>query len=175
MSHHNSWKRYEPKGEGIKEIDSYYSRVSKSSKGNIPKEVLHQWILPHYNEPNSVKNYSWIDLDQVSFEMIELTLSEIKSIEVIEVNESMVKEYPVNQFAVWHRSFWKNNGTWEVPPILIDSQSFLDDKPETSEIEGQCQLIEGHNRLGTLLLLERDGVIDVLDSHKFFLMTRNAD
>jgi hypothetical protein len=171
MSRHKSWESYDPKEERISDIESYYSRVSKNTIGNITKEVLYQWILPHYNEPNSVKNYSWIDLDKVIFKVIELNLIEIDSIEIIKVNESFVKEYPVNKFASYHRPFWRDNGTWEVLPILIDSTSFIKSKPENSEIKGQFQLIEGHNRLGTLLLLEREGKIKVLDSHKFYLMT----
>jgi hypothetical protein len=37
MSHHKSWESYEPKDEGIREIESYFARISKNTKGNIPK------------------------------------------------------------------------------------------------------------------------------------------
>lgn len=175
MTKHNSWLIFEPKkGENLQSHNTYYERIEKSNH-NVPKEVIHQWIFPHYNEPNSSKNYSWIDLKTIKFELVEKPTSFFEELNVINDNIQMVNEYPMDKFAHWHRKFWKDNGTWETPPIVIDVNSFLEDKPETSEMKGNYQLIEGHNRLGTLKLLIRDGRISISDNHKVWILSKDAN
>lgn len=172
MCIHESWIGLQPEeNENLGNSSSYYERILKLNY-DIPKEVIHQWIFPHFNEPNSKKNYSWINLNDMKFTLEERPTEFFENLTVIKDNLEMVNEYPMNKFAVWHRSFWKKNGTWEIPPIVIDVNSFINGKPETAEITGTYQLVEGHNRLGTLKLVIRDGRIPVAKSHKVWLMTK---
>ncbi|AUC79300.1 hypothetical protein CW736_07835 [Nonlabens sp. MB-3u-79] len=168
---HKSWKDLEPKvNENLETYDSYYERIEKLNYSHIPKEVIHQWIFPLYNDQNSIKNYSWIDLSKVKFDLIEVKTSFFNDLSIIDDNKKMVNEYPINKFALWHRKFWEDNGTWEIPPIIIDVASFINEKPDNSEMNGKYQLIEGHNRLGTLKLLLKDGRIKIVEKHSVWVM-----
>jgi hypothetical protein len=168
MDRHKSWERFKPnENENLNNCKNYYNRIGELI---IPEEVIHQWIFPHFYEPNSVKNYSWIDLDNVKFELKEFSISFFESLNIIEENKDMVKNYPANKFAIWHRKFWIENGTWEIPPIVIDVESFTD-KPDESELNGTMQLVEGHNRMGTLFLLLKTKKIDIADTHKVWMMS----
>lgn len=174
MNKHKSWLIFQPEeGENLKTHDSYYKRLAKANC-DIPKDIIHQWIFPHYNEPNSNKNYSWINLESVKFELIDKPTSFFEELNIINDNEEMVNQYPMNKFAYWHRDFWKKNATWETPPIVIDVNSFLENKPKTSEMEGDFQLVEGHNRLGTLKLLIKDGRIPISENHKVWILSNKT-
>lgn len=153
MEKNESWKAFKPDGgENLENSECYYERIDKLNSCPIPKQVVHQGIFPHYNEPNSVKNYSWIDLNNVVFELREFPTSFFYELNVIEDNKEMVENYSANKFAPWHRNYWRKNGTWEVPPIIIDVNTFKEEKPNESELNGEYQLVEGHNRLGTLTM-----------------------
>ena len=172
MTKHKSWLIFEPKkGEDLKNNDTYYERII-AANSEIPKEIVHQWIFPHYNDANSCKNYSWIDLDSVEFNLVEKPTEFFEELNIINDNEEMVNNYSVDKFASWHRRFWKENGTWETSPIIINVNSFADGKPKTAELEGNYQLVEGHNRLGTLKLLIRDGRIPVAKTHKVWVLSK---
>ena len=47
-------------------------------------------------------------------------------------------------------SYWKENGTWKTPPIILDVDSLIEEPPSWSEIVRPYQLVEGHTRLGHL-------------------------
>jgi hypothetical protein len=172
MSKHESWLIFEPKeGENLKTNECYYERLEKA-RCEIPKDIIHQWIFPHFNEPNSNKNYSWINLDTAKFELVYRPISFFEELNIIKVNEKMVNDYSMNNLPYWHRDFWKKNATWETPPIVIEVNSFAKSKPVSSEIEGDYQLVEGHNRLGTLKLLLKDDRIPISEKHKVWILSK---
>lgn len=171
MYRHESWFKYEPQsGENLENHKSYYERLT-TLKCEIPREIIHQWIFPHYNNANSQKNYSWIDLESVRFELKEYATSFFEDLNIIEDNREMVNKYSIYDFPFWHRRFWANNGTWETPPIVINVNLFINEKPVEAELNGNFQLVEGHNRLGTLKLSKRDGRF-VSDFHKVWILTK---
>lgn len=176
MGIHESWDKFKPlDGEHLGNSASYYGRVSQYFN-NVPKDIIHQWIFPHFNEPNSVKNYGWLNFDQIQFKLISEPTNFFTELSIIDDNEEMVNNYEVKDFASWHRKYWRDNGTWEVPPIVIDVESFYEDEiPEESELNGSYQLVEGHNRLGTLKLLQRDGRIKVAEHHKVWVVSRKKE
>lgn len=176
MAIHKSWKKFQPNvGENLGNYKSYYDRISQYLD-DVPKEVVHQWIFPHFNETNSIKNYGWLDLDQIEFNLVTKPTSFFTELNIIDDNEEMVNNYAIKDFAVWHRKYWRDNGTWEVPLIVIDVKSFDEGEiPEESEFHGCYQLVEGHNRLGTLKLLQRDGSITIAESHNVWVISKKIE
>jgi hypothetical protein len=68
--------------------------------------------------------------------------------------------------------YWKTNGTWRVPPIILDVNS-VSIIPAYSKISEAYQLVEGHSRLGYLLALANfceKTKCRLADNHEIFLM-----
>jgi hypothetical protein len=154
---------------------SYYERISKFDYSHIHREVIHQWIFPHFNESNSIKNYAWIDLSKVKFDCIEFPISFFQKLNIIKDYEKMITEYTIYKIKPWNKQFWKTNGTWEVPPIIIDVKSFSHNKPAEAELNGCYQLVEGHNRLGALLSLSKTSQVEILPNHFVYLLCYDSE
>jgi hypothetical protein len=163
-------------------FDFYYSRIAQKRRfSHIPKEVFNQWIYPHHNNPLTLKNYSWIDFEKVSFQKHTLTFAQIKQINIIKIYRSYVKEKSnykkIDLFTCVPEcvDYWKNNGTWRIPPVIINANAFREEKPKWCELKEPFQLVEGYTRLGLLFSLSKihkKEAIDLPDTHEFYLLTK---
>ena len=159
-------------------LDNYYTRINKTY--NIPKPVLEQWIYIHYYNGNTVDNYGWLNYENVIFDLVELSLSEIISVNIIAAYQNYVYEgekyNAYNDFTciTKDKEHWFLNNTWRVPPIIMDVNSFKGcNIPSHADITGSLQIVEGHTRLGYLLSANRCGK-PVNINHKVYLMKNNA-
>jgi len=152
-----SWRALMPRRNFNQISDSdetefeHYSRLKPEF--NIPLDVIDQWLYPHFYNYETVKNYGWIDYRRASFKKVELKVKEIESLNVIEDYSDYVSEKselkPFIDFMCKDEDidYWRNIGTWRIPPIVIEARSFPN-FPEKAEIRGPLQLVEGHSRLG---------------------------
>lgn len=164
----NSYGNQEP-------FDNYYSRISqKSDYKHIPKEVLEQWIHPHHKEHNTLRNYSWLNFENIEFSLCEWSHDELANIYVIEnfkehynlrASYSSFEEFCCCDEDLNH---WKEKKTWKTPPIILDSKTLGPSIPQWSEIESPYQLVEGHTRLGYLQSLRR-----ILEINKTVFSTKH--
>ncbi|MFR3215976.1 MAG: hypothetical protein ACLTWE_10390 [Dysgonomonas mossii] len=157
---HESWKEMKPKSRDriTKDyFEEYYNKIHKN-KGlsHIPKEVSSQWLYPFNDDINSLANYAWIDFYKAYFSLEEIDVDIFIS-QVHPNNEgrdlvttrARCKDF--SHFCCFDEDieYWKEQGTWRVPPVILDSSSFSN-IPEWADINYPYQLIEGHNRLGYL-------------------------
>lgn len=138
-------------------FEEYYERISKNDKIKfIPKPVFEQWIYPHHQEPHTLNNYAWINYENIEFELCEWNYDELKKVYVIENYRDCVHDYAnFNDFDRFcchpeDLEYWKKNGTWRTPPIILDLISISSKLPSWSDLKPPYQLVEGHSRLGYL-------------------------
>jgi len=178
-----SWKSLKPNknfdhfDENDEDINSYYKRINKTY--NIPKAVLEQWLYIHYYNGHTVDNYGWINFNKVTFELVNLFFSVIKSVNIIESYSDYVAEgskyNAYNQFTciAEDKEYWESNNTWRVPPIIMDVNSFMGCTiPSYADVAGSHQLIEGHSRLGYLLSARKCGK-PIIKKHNVYMMHYN--
>jgi hypothetical protein len=131
---HTSWKILEPKEEDrYFAFNTYYTKV-QNIKGykHIPKLVFEQWIYPHHQESNTVKNYSWLDFNKISFNLVSWSTSQVLQANVIDnfknffSEESMCSSFKDFRCLPKDLDYWKKHGTWRIPPEL--SVVFLNNK-----------------------------------------------
>lgn len=182
---HRSWMDLKPNEneDGNQEwFEEYYERIKlKREYQKIPKEVFKQWIHPHHKNYETLNNYSWIDYEYTEFKLVEWNYESIQNINIIEnfkeYSESRSKCEKLSDFCCKEKDlkYWKEKGTWRVPPIILDVMSFNDFKPEWSELKEPFQLVEGHSRFGYLNSMKRISKIEnekFSDKHKIYLMTK---
>ncbi|QLG46894.1 hypothetical protein [Costertonia aggregata] len=161
-------------------FDDYYDRIkNKIEFKDFPKEVFEQWIHPLHNDYHTIRNYAWMNYEYIEFELIEWKYSQLEKLYVIEdfreFFESRASYNDLNQFSCREKDldYWKENGTWRIPPIILDTKSINDEIPKWSEVSNEFQLIEGHSRLGYLKSIKRInelGNVRIAKKHKVYSM-----
>lgn len=152
----------------------YFVRI-QSAGFSFPYLVVEQWLYPHYNNEHTVTHYGWIDYQSVAFTRDKLPLGALLHLNVIERYSQYVQSrsdsLPFNEFMCKTEdlAFWQAYGTWRVPPVVIDVQSFTS-IPAHVQLRGPLQLIEGHTRLGYLYALDRAGILTV-NEHEVFVLS----
>ena len=71
--------------------------------------------------------------------------------------------------------YWKENGTWRTPPIIIDIKSVCSKIPDWSGLRTNYQLVEGHSRLTYLHSVKRISELSkskFASKHKIYLMIK---
>ena len=182
---HKSWLELKPNEneDGNQEwFDEYYKRIKlKKEFKNIPKEVFEQWIHAHHKNYETLNNYAWIDYEKVEFKLLKWSFEKLENINIIEnyreYSDSRAICNDLSQFCCCDKDLkhWKENGTWRIPPIILDVKSIIDDIPKWSEIKEPFQLVEGHSRIGYLKSMNRInklGKEKISDNHKIYLMTK---
>jgi hypothetical protein len=164
----------------IEEFREYYERIKlKRDYKHILLEVYKQWIHPHHNNDETLRNYSWLNFENIEFTLCEWDFEELYKVHVIEEFQDYFKSRSVisdfDQFICNKEDieFWKNNGTWKTPPLILDVKSLKSKIPEWSEIVFPYQLVEGHTRLGHLNStnkIAKLGKGKLAPKHKIFLM-----
>lgn len=185
---HNSWKEFKRPNDNML-LHEYYERYCIAIAKNInlchiPEDVLNQWIYPFNDSANSLVNYAWIDYYKARFVLCNLDTETLCSnVNVNEYGLELVEQRgaieEISDFCCIDEDIvsWKNNGTWNMPPIILDVESFCC-IPEWTDISGTYQLIEGHQRLGYLravVEMAKKGKAKIRDKHKVYLLRMNND
>ena len=183
-----SWMELKPNENQYgnqEDFEDYYSRVKmKREYKHIPFEVFEQWIHPHHNNSYTLRNYSWIDYQNVEFELCEWSVEMLMRLNVIDEFEEDVyllgSHKKLEQFSCNETDlrYWKEKGIWRTPPIVIEVDSFLLEKPDSSQLKGPFQLIEGHSRLGYLKSMKKiadAGNIKLAEKQKIYLMIKSTN
>ena len=69
--------------------------------------------------------------------------------------------------------YWVKNGTWSLPPIIMDTETFRDPSMQ-NPYRGKFQLIEGHTRIGllnTLINLGESSKASMKELHWVYIMS----
>lgn len=138
-----------------------------------PDSVIEQFYLDHNQNSRFLTLYGDLDLNELRWELIELEVSEFYKIGsnasfaefLAEVSESIFYYEQLGDSVIDCRpkilNHWKLNGTWLVPPILIDC-SLLGGVPNMPH------LVEGHTRVGCLLGLDKYRIIPIAKKHQVY-------
>lgn len=184
---HDSWKFMNPnekeRYEDLK-FEEYYERVISNEKlSHIPKSILEQWIYGLHYETNTLQNYAWINYENIEFNLCEWEFNNLTKVHIIKnfkdyfSNRASYKD--LNQFCCIDEDldYWRKNGTWKTPPIILDICSLTTGVPKSSELMPQYQLIEGHSRLGYLHSMKRISDLHkgkIAAKHKIYLMKEKS-
>ncbi len=174
-----SWKDLNPLAiDG--NFEKYYYRIMQESKfSQIPKVVLEQWIWLHYDKIESVKNYGWLNYENIEFELCSWSNEQLSNIYVIEsyreYYEGRASFIDINSFCCIDEDLkeWKEKGTWRTPPIILDVKSIDEQIPEDCDLVSPFQLVEGHSRLGylhSMNAMNKFGKQKVAEEHNIYLM-----
>jgi hypothetical protein len=180
-----SWLELKPnedKHQNSEDFEEYFPRInSKEDYKHIPESVLEQWIHPHNHNWKTLANYAWLDYSKIRFESQEWTFEKLANIHVIKEFEEYVSTRAslsdFKNFLLYKTgedlAYWKNEGTWKTPPIILDSESLKAPPPTWSEIVKPYQLVEGHTRLGHLHSMKKVsdlGKGKIAETHQIWLM-----
>jgi hypothetical protein len=178
-----SWLELKPNEDNDgnqEEFKDYYPRIKlKRDYKHIPMEDFEQWIHPLHNNNETLRNYSWLNYENIEFAVCEWDFEELSKVHVIEEfqdyynNRSIFSDF--DQFCCCKEDLkcWENNGTWRTPPIILDVESLKSRIPEWSEIISPYQLVEGHSRLGYLKSTKKIAELKkgkIAQKHRIFLM-----
>jgi hypothetical protein len=180
---HDSWDFMNP-GENEKyedfKFEEYYQRVFKNEKlRHIPKVIFEQWIYGLHYDYNTLKNYAWINYENIEFNLCEWDFHDLTKVSVIgDFKDYFMIRSSYNDLKHFccigeDLDFWKNQGTWRIPPIVLDVESLATKAPESSELKPAYQLVEGHSRLGYLYSMKRISDLNrgkIALKHKIYLM-----
>jgi len=163
-------------------FDDYVGRIQQAYE--IPREVLHQWIWPHYLNFDTVKNYGWIDYSAVRFEKQRWSNRRLTNLRIVDAYQRYVDEKAASfeeaaQFTckAKDKAHWILHGTWRIPPVALDARG-LGTPPSESDIAGRFQLVEGHTRMGLLracLRLGGQSGIELASHHDVYVLRRKTD
>jgi len=161
-----------PNYEKLEAFDEYYERV-KNLLPNFPKAVLKQWLFDHFE--SVINRYAWLRLEQLSFRQeswdTERIINEIKAWNELAVESWKSAFYRNPDFQIDPLvTFMRRNGTWPVPPILLDNKHGLR-MPEQSVI-ARWELIEGHHRLAYLRALYESTPSNLEKQHSLWITTK---
>lgn len=179
-----SWLNLKPNqdNEGNPEnYPEYIERIRKSYTEftQIPDAVFEQWLWAHHNNYETLRNYAWINYEDVEFALCNWTNEQLLNINVIsEYNDyvngrarcTKTDDFCCNDDDL---NYWINKGTWQMPPVILDVSSIKEETPTWSEIKSPFQLIEGHSRLGylkSMINLEKEGTVRLASSHLVYIM-----
>jgi len=173
----DSWLELSPYGKLIntEPLYEYLARIDSYVKyHHIPHDVLKQWNYLHHDNEWMVKNYAWIDFTSIKFKLVERSLSMLKSVKVIEPFQNCISdiEDKFNSVSALpdDKYHWDKFGTWRVPPIVMDTRTFIHLAPSYSELHIPHQLIEGHSRMRNLLISSFQN-LPLTKKHFLYLMT----
>jgi len=161
-------------------FDEYYARIKlKIDYQNIPKDVFEQWIHPHHKNYETLKNYSWLDFKKMEFIVREWNFDELSNLYVIEnyrnyfIGRSKLSDFKQFFCKADDLKYWKEKGTWRIPPIILDVNSLRSNIPIDCELVRPFQLVEGHSRLGYLHSMNRISELNkgkIASKHRIYLM-----
>jgi len=181
-----SWNVLKPlknEYENIEIFNDYYDRIkSKIAFSHIPRQIFEQWLWAHHDKAESIKNYGWLDYENIEFELCNWSNEQLEYIHVIDnyrdYFETRASYSDFDNFCCTEEDlkFWQQKGTWKTPSIILDIQS-LGKVPLHCELKPPYQLVEGHSRLGYLHSMFRIDKLRkgiVARTHEIYLMKRTS-
>jgi hypothetical protein len=184
---HPTWKMMRPtKDEKYQDFrfEQYYARINSNDKlKQIPKVVFDQWIYGLHQDPNTLKNYAWLNYENIHFTLCKWSSEKLASVSVIKNFQEFYREKAscsdLRQFSCTDENLatWKNDGTWRVPPIIIDIGSLQSPIPKWSDLTAPYQLVEGHTRLGylnSLIRISTEKQVKLSNDHWIYLMVEKS-
>jgi len=169
-----SWQEFTPRGTPShrEPIESYLIRIRLNDAYNhIPNEVFEQWIYPLHDDEQTLQNYAWLDYARLTFKIIIWDYKQLDSLHLVPRFEHMKRDFD-SEFAALPPSegpYWRVNGTWRVPPIVVQVDTLTRPYPETAYLRPPYQLVEGHSRLHNLLICHHQNFY-LAAGHKIYLM-----
>ena len=164
----------------IENFEEYYSRIIlKREFAHIPKKVFEQWLYPHNDNFESITNYGWLNYENIKFELCTWSNEQLSNIYVIEsyrdYYENRASYNDLSSFCCVDKDLteWENNGTWRIPPIILDVTSINEMIPSCCDLVSPYQLVEGHSRLGylhSMFTINKLGKQKVAQTHEIYLM-----
>jgi hypothetical protein len=139
----------------ISESPNAYCIRFQKHYSQFPEEVILQWF---YDHPDSLDQNEWLDYNHLSFELVKLPLETITSNCFIQ--NPFVEQYykyflsgkstpRINRIS----GYIEDNGSWPVPPIVLDNFHSKHIFPWGLECSSPYHLLEGHHRFSALLAL----------------------
>jgi hypothetical protein len=152
-----SWRDLAPRGNGqhSEPPESYLNRIRlNDAYDHIPDEVFTQWIYPHHRNDQTLQNYAWLDYTLVRFDTEEWDFVRLNSVNLIPLYQNMREgiDHPLENIPLSEQPFWAEQGTWRVPPIVLDVHSLTKNRPAQAVLVPPYQLVEGHSRFRNLLI-----------------------
>lgn len=180
----NDWLYFTPNKDNfgcIEPFETYFKRISNLMNfSHIPKNVFHQWLYAHNDKIESIKNYGWINYENIEFKLCKWSLAKLQNIHIIDEYKDYFNNRAsftkIDNFCCTEDDikYWKNFGTWKIPPIILDVNS-INHKPHYCELNPPFQLVEGHSRLGYLHSMISISIIkddiNLLNEHEIYLMS----
>lgn len=184
---HSSWIALKP-NEDEKHADygfeEYYKRILKDERfKHIPKEVFSQWIYELHQDEYTIKNYAWIDYENIAFELCIWSYHELRKVYIIEdfrgciADENELTDFSEFSCNLADLEYWVKYGTWRVPPIIIAWNTINSEIPVWCERQPPHQLVEGHSRFRYLFAAQRISELKkgkVASLHKIYMMKEKA-
>lgn len=133
-----------------------------------PVVVARDVLFDHGHKDHMIRQYDHLDLRVIRWVLTALPASEL-------VNatswygltvEAQHTHWKIDRYRSLRRDAW--DGTWAVPPYLIDGALL-----QTPQVA--LHVVEGHTRIGILTGLVTLGEMDPLTQHKVWIATRTAD
>jgi hypothetical protein len=166
-------------------FEEYYKRILNDNRfKHIPREVFRQWIHELHQDEYTIKNYAWLDYETIDFDLCLWSLNNLSKINVIEnfrdsvFNVTGLTDYSNFSCIPEDLDYWIQQGTWRVPPIIIDWQSITSEIPNWCEWHPQYQLVEGHSRFRYLNAAREISKLNkgiIASQHSIYLMkAKNA-
>jgi hypothetical protein len=133
--------------------------------------VLEQWIYLHHQNDQTLQNYAWLDFKKITFEIAQWDIQQLLKLNLVPMFENMRIGYdsPFERLPASEAPYWQANGTWQVPPIILDVATLPHSRPKKAELHGPFQLVEGHSRFRNLLISEYQQLY-LTSHHRIYLM-----
>jgi hypothetical protein len=171
-----TWSDFAPRGNwpGQEPLESYLIRIRLNPQfDHIPDNVFAQWLYLHHQNEQSLKNYAWLDFVRIRFTMQSWTVAELQKLKLIELFQNTIEEIdsPFQRVCASRqdKEVWAKQGTWRVPPIVLDVPSVAAFAPTQAELNGHFQLVEGHSRYRNLLISDYQQ-LPLAITHQVYLM-----
>jgi hypothetical protein len=161
------------------EFEKYLSVISPEFP-NIPRGAFFEWIYPFWNEHIS-SLYGNLDFKNLVFSLEDWSASQcllidwwarFSTVKSVEENWSLEYFYKVFSFSNDVVSSWRERGTWFKPIWVLNSESFPMGRLHP-DIKKPFMLIEGHTRLGTLRLHNKQGLAG--PTHKVWVISNKSE
>jgi hypothetical protein len=130
-----------------------------------PDAVVEQFLFDHGRNSEFLIEYGHIELQDLAWELIGVAAEDFMTVTVCAEFRDWVDscerhfQFRIDQRVSEERDSWREDGTWIVPPVLVDGSLVT---PRSSTL----RLIEGHTRLGILRGLLAAGIADPSHTHQ---------
>lgn len=136
-----------------------FSALPEVAELGWPSEVVRQWLYEHLLWGEFLTDYAALDLSTVAWSLQDVHATAFLSMTSGSSDDYLTEfsknpDYYRERFTVQRpatREAWEQQGTWLVPPLLLDL-ACLDGA------EGVLQVVEGRTRVGILQGRVRDGL-----------------